>query len=491
MHAGSAMGRSAGRTGAGERWDRADLQVNGASYKVGKAAAGYRLEFERGDVRGSRTLEWFIGSGRLGRSYVFSSGGFLYQAPVSYYAATSNWRLSPGYEGRQAVDLTRAIEPACLRCHASRLQPIAGTQNRFEPEPFLEGGVSCERCHGPGQDHVVARRAGRSRPGDIVNPARLQADARDSVCAQCHLTGAARVARKAKSAAYRPGDLLSSSLAVFVWSESAADLSATSHYERLNQSACKKASGDKLWCGTCHNPHAPAGSTGYRETCLRCHSQKVCSEEAAIRRSAGDDCASCHMPKGASRTVEHLAFTDHGIVRRKAAPRQPAGEKRLTPFWRDSDDRDLALAYAVAATTEPSVRRRALDMLEAAAKNDANDVAILSQLANFYDRLGRDEQARELCERVLSLDPTLLAAAVNLGTYRAKLGDSAGAIRLWTDALQRNPALTGVRVNLAVAHFRSGKPVEAEAELRKALEYDPDSPVARRLLAEVRAGAAG
>ena len=69
---------------------------------------------------------------------------------------------------------------------------------------------------------------------DIVNPAKLPAPERDSICAQCHLTGAARVARFG-ARKYQPGGKLADSVAVFVWSGAASETSSTSHYERLAQ----------------------------------------------------------------------------------------------------------------------------------------------------------------------------------------------------------------------------------------------------------------
>jgi hypothetical protein len=479
------MARSAGAVDKAESWQNAAFAHAGIRYGVTPDERGYRMEFDGRGAKGERLLEWFVGSGALGRSYLFSADGFLYQAPVSYYASAKSWRISPGYENKRGIELTRAIETACLQCHASRLQPVARTQNRFASPPFLEGGVSCERCHGSGQQHVANRSAGRHAAGDIVNPARLPAEARDSVCAQCHLTGAARVARK--SGAYRPGEHLGNSLAVFVWSGGGSELTATSHYERLHNSRCKRASGGKLWCGTCHDPHAVEEQPSYRERCLSCHRTKGCTEAPAVRQAARDDCAGCHMPESESRMVEHVAFTDHGIVRRKPASVPLAGDRKLVSFWPGAGDRDLALGYAIVAMAEPAVRREALEKLEAAESHDPKDVPVLAQLAQFYDRLGREEQAAALCERILSLDPAHIAAAVNLGIYRIKQGAAGEAVRLWEGALERNPALTGARVNLAVARFRAGQTAEAEAQLVKALEYDPGSELARKLLSEVRA----
>ncbi|MBL8227964.1 MAG: tetratricopeptide repeat protein [Bryobacterales bacterium] len=460
--------------------------ASGAEYRMTPNAGGIEMSFARGESKGRRLLEWFVGSGGLGRSFLFSKDGFLFQAPVSFYASVGAWQISPGYESRRHVDLTRAVETACLQCHASQLQPVAGTQNGFGNPPFREGGVSCERCHGGGRLHVENMRRGLKSTA-IVHPAKLAADARDSLCAQCHLTGAARIARR-NAPRYVPGAKLSDSLAVFVWPQLDASPDATSHYERLNRSACKKASGEKLWCGSCHDPHAspvrPAAH--YREKCQSCHRTKPCTERLAVRNAKQNDCAACHMPKGESHMVEHVAFTDHGIVRRPQTGLRPAASRELSPFFSESDNRDLAMAYSVAAMTEPAVRRKALELLEAAVAKDATDVAVMAQLAQFYDRLGREEQAAALCEQILKLDPGHNAAAVNLGIYRVKRGDAAAAIALWKQALLRNPAQTGVRTNLAVALAQSGQLEAAEAELKIALDYDPSAEAAARLLAEIR-----
>src|SRR5205814_1737086 len=76
-----------------------------------------------------RELAYFVGSGAAASSYLISIDGFLYEAPATYYARTRSWSLSPGYDRYSYPFLTRAIAPACLDCHATRVQPIDGTQN--------------------------------------------------------------------------------------------------------------------------------------------------------------------------------------------------------------------------------------------------------------------------------------------------------------------------------------------------------------------------
>lgn len=81
-----------------------------------------------------------------------------------------------------------------------------------------------------------------------------------------------------------------------------------------------------------------------------------------------------------------------------------------------------------------------------------------------------------------------MTAAVNLGGYLMKRGRAAEAITLWESALRRNPGLMEARLNLAVARFRAGNREAAGAELKKALDWEPDHPTARRLLGEITAG---
>src|SRR5260370_41596450 len=111
------------------------------------------------------------------------------------------------------------------------MEPVAGTQNGFSSTPLLEGVMSCERCHGGGKNHVSAMTSGKGA-SDIVNPAKLDPAQRDSICAQCHLTGTARIARlRATGDVYQPGKLLSDYTAYFIWPGGVSAITrANSHF---------------------------------------------------------------------------------------------------------------------------------------------------------------------------------------------------------------------------------------------------------------------
>lgn len=412
--------------------------ASGFRYRVADNAVG----FDNGSLRGSKTLAYFVGSGAAARSYLVDEGGFLFLAPVAHYTRESKWELSPGYSGYSYPYTTRPILPGCLTCHASFLKPVEGTQNRYGTPPFEEGGVACERCHGDVGAHDA-----------LVNPAKLAPDRRDSICAQCHLSGEARVQRAGTDwRTYRPGDRLSDSVEAFVRAGGAPGMTVTGHVEKLAQSACKRASGDKLWCGTCHDPHT--GSA----TCGGCHTGQEC------RR--GPDCAGCHMPKTTVTDAQHVVYTDHSIPRRPRPPSPTPRRGELVLFGGGSPSaRDLGLAYAIAGD-----RARALPLLEKAPPDDREAVVYLAEI---HRDAGRRDRAGALYRRALRLAPDDVGALVGLGAIVFERGDSSEAVRLWKDAEARNPGLVLARTNLAMAQWRNGDRDGARATLKNVIELSP------------------
>jgi tetratricopeptide (TPR) repeat protein len=263
--------------------------------------------------------------------------------------------------------------------------------------------------------------------------------------------------------------------------------------ENLAQSACKRASGDKLWCGTCHDPHTapePSEKVAYfRSKCLSCHQAQECHAAEEARRANGDSCIACHMPRGSTSDIQHVVFTDHSIRRRPiAASAVSSSQSELVPYPSyTATTRDLALAYAVVALRDnnPADRDRAFPLLKQAAEQGTADAQALAYLAEFYRDAKDDAHALPIYQQVWRMDKSQYAAAAALGAYQMQSGNLAEAIELWRQALALNPAMTLVRVNLARALLRTGNPNEAKMTLEKALQFNPASPEARDLLRQL------
>jgi len=323
-------------------------------------------------------LTEFIGSRRMGRSFAFEYQGHLYQAPVGYYANRQRWDFAPGYEHDTAPDLTRPITAECLFCHATGAEPAAGTLNRF---PDLVHGIQCERCHGSGERHE-----------QLVNPKRLAARQRDSICEQCHLAGEARVVQAGRRMAdFRPGADLADFVEVMTRGSRGAAVNG--HAEALAASRCKQMAGDRLWCGTCHDPHRP--TVNYASICGSCH-----PKAHEKRASAFADCVSCHMPKKRAFDGGHTVFTDHSISIRSEQP-------LASYFGRQPTPRNLGLAYVALATKrkDSAYLDKAWPLLREAASTRPVDPVLYYTIANLLSVGGHKKEAIDYYRISIEQDP--------------------------------------------------------------------------------------
>ncbi len=481
---------------------------SGVHYRIYAEAGRAWLSFDRpGDpeVQGKRELLYFIGSGRRGRTYLFETDGFLFESPVNWYANKQMWDTAPAYQSAREIPLNLPAYTSCLHCHVSGMQPpLKGTENRYPDPPFTQNGVSCERCHGAGAAHAGGTAAANPAVVDsaimnsaIVNPAKLAPSRRDEACMQCHLEGKVAIERAGHHLyEYRPGETLSNYIRYFVLkgSQGSSSIGAVSQVEALDQSQCKKKSGDAMSCTSCHDPHrspsAEERAAYYRGKCVACHGVSF-----ADKHHADDpDCIACHMPASPSADVAHTQVTDHRIPRRPqvspqllqdANPQSPA--PRLVPFQAvdkpDADARDFALAWASLAEggmkeAEPEARIR----LAKAIKQSPDDPALLSSLGYIEQKHGAAEQARHLYQKALSIDPDLIDAGTNLGVIEAQDGHVDDALKLWRSAFQSAPDRSSIGLNIARAYCAEGKLLEARNYIHRVLEFNPDLAAAKQML---------
>jgi len=449
-----------------------------------------------------------IGSGTRGRSYLCARDGSLWQSAASWFSEKQVWDISPGFSpGRHG---NRPMAPGCLFCHVNRVEPVAGSLNRYK-EPFFgrQAAIGCERCHGPGELHVAEHIDGRGITEgvdtSIVNPKHLSPELREDICRQCHFQGAIRIDRRGREAFdFRPGLPLELFITVFLRHPALTDYhKSVGQVEQTAISRCSIASGGRFGCTSCHDPHStpqPAAKDDfYRQRCLACHKVEHCQETPELRRSKNDACAACHMQKAASANIAHTAVTDHRILRRPApakpaAKSPPTGEMPiLIPpghprYGVDAAERarDLGIGLSMWARShadDPGVETETLRLLREATARHPDDVEAWEALANLLFGQGEWGQAFQAAESGVAAGPrreTVLSLAADAGV-RARRPDK--AFEYARRALEVNP---GSQDN----HFRMGQALielerydEAESELRAALKIAPNHAIARTMLA--------
>ena len=189
-------------------------------------------------------------------------------------------------------------------------------------------GIECERCHGPGELHVMEKWAGKTVDTakfidyTIVNPRDLPKDLQMDLCQRCHLQGIPVLAEGKTFFDFKPGMKLSEVMNVFLprYTNSHEQFIMASQADRLRMSACYKNS-EELTCLTCHHPHhsvRKAEKSSFNQPCQNCHQQPNladCSAPMSNRQAKADNCVGCHMPPSSSIDIPHIRITDHYISR--------------------------------------------------------------------------------------------------------------------------------------------------------------------------------
>ncbi len=460
----------------------------------GRAELDYRSLSEPG-VAGQMHLDYFLGSGHLGTTYLYSIGDYLFESPIAWYAPSDGYDMKPGLDELDHMPPPLPMQSGCLRCHMSAVQSSEpGTMNRYQGLPFLHGGITCESCHGESNQHLAT--GGKVK---ILNPASLNADLRDSICISCHLEGDVSIERAGQSALdYRPGEPISRYLAFYVRTGAKLTDRAVSEVEQLSQSTCKRMSGDRMSCMSCHDPHyTPDASQRvafYRAKCLVCHNQP---QFAKTHHPDNNDCTSCHMPRTGARNVLHVAWTDHRIRKvpeAAIAESQSYDRGRLTAiFSPGTTQRDDAMAnYQALLEGDRSRESVAWEQLNAQRSGLDKDAAALDALGNISAERGELNEAEKAFRRVLELAPSDLTALSNLGTLLAKEGKFKEGEGFLTEAFDRNEDIPGLAMNLARVQCMAGDGRGARSTLTTALIYCPNVEDVRRLLTQMgNCGAAG
>jgi predicted CXXCH cytochrome family protein len=440
-------------------------------------------------------IEFAIGSGVNGFSFVVRRGNYLFEAPLSYYAKSSQWDFSPGYESAD-LGFSRPVAATCVGCHSGRARLIAGRDGLYDNVPFDELAIGCENCHGPGALHVAQR-----KPSAIVNPARLPPRLAEEICVICHQMGDARVVVSGKRLSdFRPGMWSSEVVAIFKLPSSQAEPSdLLEHPTAMRTSRCFRASGGKLSCLTCHDPHATPVRTEaaayYRSKCFTCHADASCGVPQSERQQrAANNCIACHMPKRDVTVVSHSALTNHRIPARSGQePVQnssgvsSAGDLIVvngSPNSKPSPVLTMFLAYGQLVANRTDFAPRYWALLDQLSHTRPDDAVVLAALGMkmMFDPNPDNMAAQRYFEKAIERGSTAPSTFQSLAEVLVRSGQREQAIAVLEQGLALSPYAAVLYESLARTYNALGRPDEVRKTVARYLELFPEDDAARRLL---------
>jgi hypothetical protein len=252
----------------------------------------------------SLPLIYGFGHGEAGQTYVLQHKGKFYESRVSFYHELRGLDITMGHQPILPKTLEEAMgremSPEetrnCFACHTTN-----GVNGRTLQLDHMMEGVSCEACHGPGEKHVIAMKAGETKKKQIFNPKTLSTEDMSNFCGSCHRTWeqvALMGLRGVNNVRFQP--------------------------YRLTNSKCYDSEDQRISCAACHNPHEDRKREPafYDAKCTACHTAKPKAPAATASSSSKRvapvckvgkaKCSSCHMPK-LEIPGSHFKFSDHHI----------------------------------------------------------------------------------------------------------------------------------------------------------------------------------
>jgi len=221
-----------------------------------------------------------------------------------------------------ADNMKRPTGPTCDGCHSVGYD--------IHTKQVAEWNVGCERCHGPGSEHVM-----HPARGNVFNPSNANYVAGSDVCIQCHSQGRPlTVPLEGKYYDWPVGYQVGKRLQDY-WQLEDQTLGATGFYYFADGTAHKnRMQGNDfvqsvmyrhgITCFSCHDVH---GTGNYAQLikpadtlCLDCHGPQSpngprgTTLEAHTHHkvgSPGSQCIACHMPEIESEGVPNTLVHAH------------------------------------------------------------------------------------------------------------------------------------------------------------------------------------
>lgn len=493
-----------------------------------------------GDERRAYPVVRVIGNNPLRQFLVPAPGNRLQTCDVSYDPHKNEWFDVYGEEERNPGDWGHWTgqgmnwNSMCAACHNTRLRKNYDPASNSYRTDMAEMSVSCEACHGPMKEHVQWQ----AKPPSGYDPAKkspadptVTRQTKDQMLDTC---GACHARRGEISGDLVPGDSFFDHFSLTVTDgtevyypdgqvreenyEFASFLSSRMHHMGVR-------------CSDCHNPHTGKRLFPDNMLCMRCHVGGGTPPATKIDPvthgrhagfSDGNDCTDCHMPitNYMQRHPRHdhgftipdpLLTKEHGVpnaCNRCHTDKDADWAIQHTNEWygekMNRPTRTRAFLIAKARRGDPEARAGLIGLLKtepiAAWKATACHLlerwsmdaearaALVSQLADpsplvreaalrslVHPCRQNDEEVRKAVSPLLE-DTSRSVRVAAAWALVDKLDLKSKAGKELVHMLDLNSDQPTGRMQLSQFAFLRGDTASAIKQIRKAIEWDPNSP---------------
>jgi len=314
--------------------DQSFLSRNLAPQEKGIRIGDAEFRFEQGHVSEKSEKEARFHEIRyaMGGKNVFyflteRDRGHLQVLPVAYDVRRKEWydttasmvRHFPDRQDQSVewTDRSLTFNSSCYNCHVSQLSTNYELESDSYRTTWLEPGINCEACHGPGSEHIKAFTDYREGTAwddlRIIDTKKFTTRQRSEMCAPCHAK------MYPLSPGYEPGERLYDHYGIHTLEHidfypDGRDLGENFTYTPWLLSPC--AASGELDCVYCHTSSGRNRFAGEKadQACYPCHAKEVldpASHSFHRAESEGSRCVSCHMPRTEfARMIRH----DHSML---------------------------------------------------------------------------------------------------------------------------------------------------------------------------------
>ena len=299
------------------------IAISGSLFRM---EGGRIIEQREGDTR-ELEIKYAMGGKNVYYFLTELERGHLQVLPLAYDTNRGEWydttasmvRHFPDLEDESVewTDRSLTFNTSCYNCHVSQLSTNYDPETDSYATSWLEPGINCEACHGPGSEHIKAFQD--FEEGDtyqdlkIIDTRKFTSRQRSEMCAPCHAK------MYPLSPGYQPGERLFDHYGIHTLEHidfypDGRDLGENFTYTPWLLSPC--AASGQLDCVYCHTSSGRNRFTGDQadQACFPCHAEEVNDPAAHSFHEAsseGSRCVACHMPRTEfARMIRH----DHSML---------------------------------------------------------------------------------------------------------------------------------------------------------------------------------